>query len=418
MHFIFWAFFWSVTQKSGPKNSGLLGCMGLLGPLLSLIIKQPAKSLVLQLFCCFLSLFLSVEVTVTVTVTPGRELHVHGYNTPTQPRSLHVSSSSTCRFHFNNVCPNLNQCKVLRCIFHSTFVFIFTSNSHFTTRFSSSSSSSYAMYPSIHDNNVAIQNLSHEDSNTTQQPFEHVLVTVPGVFLHLIEKDSSVQLASGDLTIASLKEGDNVVAVLARIGDQIQWPLAKDVSAVKLDESHYFFTLRVPKKAEKEDHEVLNYGLTIASKGQEDVLKELDEVLDKYGFLSVETVEGVKGWEVLEGCVSPKETSPEELKESGEKRELVEESSAAYWTTLAPNVEDYSGRFARWIAAGSGQVVRGILWCGDVTVERLKWGNEFLKKRMQPGSKSQISPQAMKRMKRLEQFNVLLCFVLFQCFRV
>ncbi|KAL3648141.1 Senescence-associated protein [Castilleja foliolosa] len=27
-------------------------------------------------------------------------------------------------------------------------------------------------------------------------------------------------------------------------------------------------------------------------------------------------------------------------------------NSAAYWTTLAPNVEDYSGRAARLIAAG------------------------------------------------------------------
>ena len=73
---------------------------------------------------------------------------------------------------------------------------------------------------------------------------------------------------------------------------------------------------------------------------------------------------------------------------------------AAYSTTLAPNVEDYSGSVARMIAAGSGQVIKGILWCGDVTVDRLRWGNEFLKMRMKPGSRSEISPEAMKRMKR------------------
>ncbi|KAE9616459.1 hypothetical protein Lal_00034852 [Lupinus albus] len=232
-------------------------------------------------------------------------------------------------------------------------------------------------------------------TDTAQIPFEHVLVTVPGVILHLIEKDSSVQLASGDLTIVSLGEGDKVVAVLARIGDQIQWPLAKDVSTVKLDQSHYFFTIRV-----KEEFEVLNYGLTIATKGQEGILKELDDVLEKYSLLSKENVEGLGGWEVLS-----KETSPEELNKSGEKRELVEETSAAYWTTLAPNVEDYSSGFARWIAAGSGQVVRGILWCGDVTVDRLNWGNDFLKKRMQPGSVSQVTPQAMERIKRVKKLT-------------
>ena len=78
----------------------------------------------------------------------------------------------------------------------------------------------------------------------------------------------------------------------------------------------------------------------------------------------------------------------------------MEEQSAAYWTTLAPNLEDYSGMAAKLIAAGSGQLIRGILWCGDVTVERLKWGNEVLKKRVKPGSNSEISPETLKRIKR------------------
>lgn len=93
------------------------------------------------------------------------------------------------------------------------------------------------------------------------------------------------------------------------------------------------------------------------------------------------------------------------------KKDEVEKSAAAYWTTLAPNVEDYSGSVARMIAAGSGQVVRGILWCGDVTVDRLKWGNEFLKKRMGKCSSSEISPETLKRMKRylLVYVSGLLC---------
>ncbi|WJX89158.1 hypothetical protein P8452_71175 [Trifolium repens] len=204
--------------------------------------------------------------------------------------------------------------------------------------FSHSSSSSSSMYPSITTNNPP----------NTPQPHEHVLVTVPNVILHLIQKDSSVHLASGDLTISSLKEEEKVIAVLARIGDQIQWPLAKDVSTLKLDDSHYFFTLQIPynDKTDNED-QVLNYGMTVETKGSQklSILKKLDEVLENYSFFKVEKVKGVKGWEVLE------------------KKEVVEETSAAaYWTTLAPNVEDYSGRFTRWIAAGSGQMIRGILF--------------------------------------------------------
>ncbi|KAG4988288.1 hypothetical protein JHK82_030631 [Glycine max] len=273
-------------------------------------------------------------------------------------------------------------------------------NSPFSNPAPSSSSSS--IYPSVE----TTENLIWEEPNTTtEEAMENVLVTVPGAILHLIEKDSSVHLASGDLTISTLGEGDKVVAVLACVGDQVQWPLAKDVSAVKLDESHYFFTVQVPQEhGEEKGFEVLNYGLTVAAKGQERVLRELDEVLDKYSFLSKEKLKGVGGWEVLDGSVST-ETSPEELQGSEERKEVVEERSGAYWTTLAPNVEDYSGSFARWIAAGSGQVVRGILWAGDVTVDRLKWGNDFLKKRLEPGSHSQVSPQALESIKRVKKLT-------------
>ncbi|KAK6916711.1 Senescence/spartin-associated, C-terminal [Dillenia turbinata] len=116
----------------------------------------------------------------------------------------------------------------------------------------------------------------------------------------------------------------------------------------------------------------------------------------------------------LNGSVA-KETSPEDLEVSEKKRELMENSSAAYWTTLAPHVEDYSGSVARMIAAGSGQLIRGILWCGDVTVDRLKWRNEYLMKRMGPGTSSEVSPGVMRRIRRskavdsdeFSQFNLL-----------
>nr|GEZ90363.1 protein early-responsive to dehydration 7, chloroplastic-like [Tanacetum cinerariifolium]GFA43329.1 protein early-responsive to dehydration 7, chloroplastic-like [Tanacetum cinerariifolium] len=82
-----------------------------------------------------------------------------------------------------------------------------------------------------------------------------------------------------------------------------------------------------------------------------------------------------------------------------------EAKAAAYWTTLAPNVEDYSHSVARMIASGSGQLIRGIIWCGDVTVDRLKWGNEFLKIRMKSGPTSEISPATLRRIKRVKKLT-------------
>ncbi|KAG2705966.1 hypothetical protein I3843_05G072900 [Carya illinoinensis] len=280
--------------------------------------------------------------------------------------------------------------------------------------------SSSSLYPSIEVKELAENLFPAGEDDVSQasshllQPSEDVLVKVPGAIVHLIEKDHSVQLACGELEIVSLRQGENVVAVLARVGDDIQWPLAKDEAAVKLDEAHYFFTLRVPpdgsvgSDGDDEDFackecEMLNYGLTIASKGQEALLKELDRVLEMYSCFSVQKMGEIGSWEVLDGSVA-REMSPGEL-ESKDNKELLGESSAAYWTTLAPNVEDYSGHVARLIAAGSGQLIRGILWCGDVTVDRLKWGNEFLMKRMGQISNSEISPSVMKRIKRVKKLT-------------
>lgn len=84
----------------------------------------------------------------------------------------------------------------------------------------------------------------------------------------------------------------------------------------------------------------------------------------------------------------------------------MEKLAAAYWTMLAPNVEEYSGFVAKAIAVGSGQVIKGILWCGDVTIDRLKWGNEFLLKRMAPcAEQSEVSPEVMKRIKRVKRIT-------------
>ncbi|XP_059653996.1 protein EARLY-RESPONSIVE TO DEHYDRATION 7, chloroplastic-like [Cornus florida] len=279
--------------------------------------------------------------------------------------------------------------------------------------------SSSSPYPSIDMKEMA-ENLfpDHEEQNpnlqsqseTTFESSEEILIRIPGSIVHLIDKQQSVELASGDFTVVRLLQGDNVVAVLARIGDEVQWPLAKDEATVKLDDSHYFFTLHVPAgngsddesgtNVNSESENLLNYGLTIASKGQEGLLKELDGVLENYSSFSVERVSGA-----VEASRVARETSPEEMEESGRKMELMVGNSAAYWTTLAPNVEDYSGIVARMIAGGSGQLIRGILWCGDVTADRLRWGNEFLKLRMKPGSNSEISPQAMRRMKRVKKMT-------------
>ncbi|KZV49286.1 hypothetical protein F511_29025 [Dorcoceras hygrometricum] len=279
-----------------------------------------------------------------------------------------------------------------------------------------------SLYPTI-DMKDLVENLFPESNDPGTNPYspsappesiEESLITISGAILHLIDRHYSVELAIGDLRILRLLQGSNTVAALASVSDEIHWPLTKDLAAVKLDPSHYFFSFKPPYEAEDSDssdeekkengkkrkdpgNDILNYGLTVVPKGQESLLKELDVILDTYCNFSVQKVV-----EKTAAMVEVGEVTAGELKLDENKREAVEGQCAAYWTTLAPNVEEYSGTAARLIAAGSGQLIKGVLWCGDVTVDRLKRGNEVLKKRMVSRGKSEIDPNTLKRIKRNE----------------
>jgi len=129
-------------------------------------------------------------------------------------------------------------------------------------------------------------------------------------------------------------------------------------------------------------------------------LEELDRVLEEYTTFSVKQVEAAakEKSEVMDARAVA-EITPEEA--VGDKKEVVEEKSAAFWTTIAPNVDDYSSSVARLIARGSGQLVRGIIWCGDITAEGLRRGEEVVKKSVGPSAKpTQVKPSTLRRMKR------------------
>lgn len=277
-----------------------------------------------------------------------------------------------------------------------------------------------------------------EDAAPAPPTVEETLVAVPGTQLHLVDPDRSLDLGAGTLSIVRLRQGDHAVAVLARLTpdksqqrrglfrflsgggrsseaqEPVQWPLARDVAAVKLDAAHYFFSLHVPHTDHPDDAEeaaeaekdaadgesALSYGLTVAGKGQEKVLEELDTVLKEYTTFSVKQVDAAANEksEVMD-TRAVTEITPEEA--VGDKKELMEEQSAAFWTTIAPNVDDYSSSVARLIAKGSGQLVRGIIWCGDITAGGLKCGEAVLKKSVGPSGKpAQVKPSSLRRMKR------------------
>ncbi|THU73438.1 hypothetical protein C4D60_Mb04t22850 [Musa balbisiana] len=246
-------------------------------------------------------------------------------------------------------------------------------------------------------------------------PVEETLICVPGAIVHLIDPNYSIELGAGDFSLVRLRQGDNTLTVLAVVGDGlVRWPLVRDETVVKLDHSHYFFSLHVPPNflGDDDGNDLLNYGLTFTSKTQESLLRELDCLLQAYSSFSVQEI-AVKGEDqaatasasasamiqVLNGSVELEVTPAEGM---GENKEMLKERSTAYWTTLAPDVENYSSTAAKLVAKGSGKLIKGILWCGDVTANRIKQGEDTLKGKVTPCSKpAEISKNTKKRMKRL-----------------
>lgn len=84
---------------------------------------------------------------------------------------------------------------------------------------------------------------------------EEVLVQIPNAIVHLIDEEESPHLGSGDFSVVKITQQGTALVVLVRVGDNLQWPLTEDVPTVKLDPTHYFFTLRVPAEVERQVEE-------------------------------------------------------------------------------------------------------------------------------------------------------------------
>ncbi|RWV85757.1 hypothetical protein GW17_00052427, partial [Ensete ventricosum] len=246
-----------------------------------------------------------------------------------------------------------------------------------------------------------------------EAPVEETLICVPGAMVHLIEPSYSIELGAGDFSLVRLGQGDNTLTVLAVVGDGlVRWPLVLDEVVVKLGHSHYFFSLHVPPNflGDDDGNDFLNYGLIFTTKGQESLIGELDCLLQAYSSFSVQEI-AVKGEdqaatasassmvEVLNGSVELEMTPAEGM---GPKKER----SAAYWTTLAPDVENYSSSAAKLVAKGFGKLIKGILWCGDATANRIKQEEDTIKRKVTPCSKpAEVSKDAIKRMKRVKRMT-------------
>jgi spartin len=81
--------------------------------------------------------------------------------------------------------------------------------------------------------------------------------------------------------------------------------------------------------------------------------------------------------------------------------DITERNQAEFWTTMAPNVDDYGSSAARAIATGSGQVVKGIFWVGDSTMTKLDNGSTYMQSKLKANNKPHnVSPRVLRNLHR------------------
>lgn len=288
------------------------------------------------------------------------------------------------------------------------------------------------------------------DGQGSSQGTEEVLITIPSAIAHLIDGNESAHLATGPFSLVRLAQNGNGIAVFARVGDDLQWPLVKDAPTAKLDNNHYFFTLRVPPDVDDEAEEstehgedgdsTLNYGITFLDDGGRTAHTLLDKLLEQYSHLSSpQVVQGdpereAKGsreltdeehkgrLDRLEEFIFGKTKTPakpitipkgakttavpDSITDPAEKEKYIEEKNSAYWTTLAPNVDEYSSTMAKGIASQTNTAIKGLFWCSEATVQQLERLGDYAKSHITPNEKpTRISPGVMRNLRRVKKMS-------------
>ncbi|CAK9191616.1 unnamed protein product [Sphagnum troendelagicum] len=291
----------------------------------------------------------------------------------------------------------------------------------------------YGQQPDLFNGGGAVVDNVEDDGAPSVEASQEILVRIPGVMVHLIDDESSPLLGSGDLSVVRIEQEGNGILALVKVGEGLEWPLTKDEPTVKLDPTHYFFTIRVPPLIDTElDTEtngagrgasgagdLMNYGVTIPAAADSQQLQVFDTLLERYSFFSSPTlVHGDKQKEDMQQHSGRRPSAARSRSANfggmvvppgvvaGNGQQLTEQNQSEFWTTMAPNVNDYSSTMAKGIATGSGHIIRGIFWIRDSTVARLESGSIFMKNRVKSNSKpAQISPQTLKSVKRARKMS-------------
>ncbi|XP_019087073.1 PREDICTED: senescence/dehydration-associated protein At4g35985, chloroplastic [Camelina sativa] len=180
---------------------------------------------------------------------------------------------------------------------------------------------------------------------------DEVLLKIDGCRAHLIDGSEAVELAAGDFELVQVFDNGVALAMVVRIGNDLQWPVIKDEPVVKLDSRDYLFTLPV------KDGEPLSYGVTFFPIDENDVVfLNSVELLDDF---------------LRENSCFSSSSSSSSSSSTGVKNRID-------WKEFAPKVEDYNNVVSKAIAGGTGQIIRGMFKCSNAYTNQVHKGGEVM----------------------------------------
>ncbi|OVA12494.1 Senescence/spartin-associated [Macleaya cordata] len=182
------------------------------------------------------------------------------------------------------------------------------------------------------------------DPDIIKKPKEELLLQIPGCTVNLVQEGDTVELAKGYFNLIKISDENVPIAILIKVGDELQWPLTKDEPVVKLDELHYLFSL--PMK----DGDLLSYGVSFSEQFSRS-LGDLDSFLKEHSCFS--------------GIPSSSTTS-------------ASDARVLDWKDFAPRIEDYNGVLAKAIAGGTGEIIKGIFKLSNAYTKQVHKGGEMI----------------------------------------
>uniref|UniRef100_A0A0E0C7D7 Senescence domain-containing protein n=1 Tax=Oryza meridionalis TaxID=40149 RepID=A0A0E0C7D7_9ORYZ len=209
-------------------------------------------------------------------------------------------------------------------------------------------------------------------SSTSRAPRgirEETLLRVPGASVHLLDgAEGPVELARGDLAVVRIAKDGVAVATVARVGRGLGWPITRDEPVVRLDRLHYLFTL--PDSTGGGGGALfLNYGVSFAAP-DDARLASLDAFLKANAcFSTPSSPAGVAAPARSSAATTTTTTRPAPTTTTAD----------GYWNDFAPRMDSYNNVLAKAIAAGTGQLVRGIFMCSEAYATQVQRGADLIR---------------------------------------